>query len=154
MTSNKQPMNERQAFDDLLGKDRFDDSVNEQHQSSLRSDVLQAFGQSHTDASPVELAEDPTSKQKSRRASRVVGLAVMLAVCLFGLVAAWIYSGDSPDERNIVEEPSVAEDSHLVASLDEVNLFREEVSPEALFFAIAMCEVDHEGRTRSDSLQP
>ena len=157
MTSNENPMNEQYVFDELLRNDRFDDSVGDQHRNDLRSEVLQSFGQPGHEASPVELRTSTTCEHQNDRWNRAVGYAVILAVCLIGFVAAWIYGGGGSDDRGIVVEPTIPEvtdESRLLASLAAVNSFRDEVSPEALFGAFAMCELDQEARDQLDAFQP
>jgi len=156
MNSNEQPLNEQQVFDELLGDDRFDDSVCDQHQSDLRSQVLQAFDQpDRKTLRPLVESQMPTGRKRQRASRSLRGVAIM-ATCLFGLVAIWFSRGNDPPERPIVQHstvPDVTDDSQLVASLAEVNAFRDEVTREEYFLAIAMCELDHEGRVLSDSTQ-
>ena len=150
-------MNERQAFDELLADDRFDDSVSEQHQSDLRSQVLQAFDQCNRDVAVVDLRTPSANERQRASRTRSRGLMMILAVGLIGLVAVWFYRGDRSDGRSVVQRPpadDVTVDSQLLASLVEVNAFRDEVSRQALFDAIAMCELDHEGRMLLDASQP
>ncbi len=157
MNSNEQPMNERQAFDELLGDDRFDDSVCDQHQSDLRFKVLQAFDQPDREATIAELHVRSSGERRRASWSQSLGYASILAVCLIGLVALWIYGGNESADPPIVDHapvPDVTEDSRLLASIAEVNAFRDEVSREAFFDAIAICQLDHEGRTSFDSIQP
>ena len=157
MNSNEQPMNERQAFEELLGDDRFDDSVCDQHQSDLRFKVLQAFDQPDREATIAELHVRSSGERRRASWSQSLGYASILAVCLIGLVALWIYGGNESADTQIVDHapvPDVTEDSRLLASLAEVNAFRDEVSREAFFDAIAICQLDHEGRTSFDSNQP
>lgn len=157
MTDNDKPMDEEQAFDELLRNDGFDDSVGEQHQSDLRFQMLEAFGSSSPKESSVVLAGSGDCERENARWNRTVGFAVILAICLIGVVAAWIYNAEAPYSGNVAGEQPVSEATDhalLLASLNEVNEFRDEVSREALFSAIAMCELDHEGRKRFGSLQP
>ena len=157
MNSNEQPMNERQAFDELLGDDRFDDSVCDQHQSDLRFKVLQAFDQPDREATIAELHVRSSGERRRASWSQSLGYASILAVSLIGLVALWIYAGNESADPPIVDHapiPDVAEDSRLLASLAEVNAFRDEVPREAFFDAIAICQLDHEGRSSFDSIQP
>ncbi|MBC8352874.1 MAG: hypothetical protein H8E66_12840 [Planctomycetes bacterium] len=151
MNSKEQPMDERQAFDELLAGDRFDDSICDQHQSDLRSKALQAFD----DTSTVELRVASTNERRRARLKRSLGYEMTAVVCLIGLVAGWFYYDRIREERPIVVNPpvpdvTITEDVQLLASLTEVNTFRDEVSAEALFSAIAMCELDHEGRVLFD----
>jgi hypothetical protein len=157
MNPNEQPMNERQTFDELFGADHFEDSVSDQHQSELRSKVLQAFDQSNSERTIVELRVPSTSGRQHASGNRSLGYVAILAVCLIGLVAIWLYQGSGSDSRRIVDNPripGVPENSQLLASLAAVNAFRDEVPREALFGAIAMCEQDHDGRMFFDSTQP
>jgi len=154
MNSNEHPMNERQAFEELLGDGHFDDSVSDQHQSDLRSRVLQAFDQTSCEMAVVELCTPSAGQRQCASWNRSFGYAVILAVGLIGLVAVWFYRGDRSAELPMVQQPTAAdvtEDSQLLASLAKVNAFRDEVSREAMFDAIAMCELDHEGRMLFDA---
>lgn len=157
MNSNEQPMDERQAFDELLGDDRFDDSVCDQHQSDLRFKVLQAFDQPDREATIAELHVRSSGERRLASWSQSLGYASILAVCLIGLVALWIYGENESAGPPVVDHapvPDVTEDSRLLASLAEVNAFRDKVPREAFFDAIAICQLDHEGRTSFDSIQP
>jgi len=147
-------MNEQQVFSELQSDDQFDDSIFDQHQSDLRSEVLQAFDQ--PDHGTVLAKPQVGSIERRQRTRRSLGYAAIVAVCLIGPIA-WFYHGNSSLNRPVVERPSVPSttaDSQLLASLVEVNAFRDEVSREALFVAIAMCEQEHDGRTFVDSVPP
>ena len=153
MKPNDRNMNERQAFDGLLASDRFDDSVNEQHRDELRAKLLQAFDAPASDTAVVEPHRGGIKEHASASRNRSFGWALSIALCLMGLVAVWIFSdGGTNDPQR--PTPEVRLDPELVASLDEVIEFRGDVPPAALFNAIAMCQLDYEGRERFDSLQP
>ncbi len=144
MNTNDQNMNDQQAFNELLGDDRFDDSVNEQHQTDLRSKMLQAFDTPDADSAVVELHREDDDRSRGRR-SRKFGWAVALVACVTGVIAASFYSSIFSDR---VEGPIVDAnvDPEFVASLNEVIVYRDDVPPDELFYAIAMCELEHEGR--------
>ncbi len=91
MKPKHQNMDEQQVFDDLVGTDRFDDSVDDRHKSDLRAKLLQAFDAPTSDSSIVELYRDHERRPGSRQ-YRTLGWAVALAACLTGLIAASIYS--------------------------------------------------------------
>ena len=157
MNSNEQSMHERQAFNELFGDDRFDDSVGDRHRSELRSKMLQAFDQFNREATSVEPHVHPTGSRRHASWNRSPGYAAVLAVCLIGLVTVGLDHWIGPDDRSIVKPqpvPGVTDDAQLFASLAEVNAFRDEDSREALFYAIAICQRGHEGRMLVDSVQP
>ena len=132
MKPNNQNMNEQQAFDDLIGKDGFDDSVDDWHKSDLRAKLLRAFDAPASDTSIVELHRDNERRPGSRR-YRTLGWAVALTASLTGLIAASIYSGAFTDgPKGPIAE--VDADPEFVASLIEVGVYRNEVSPDDLFY--------------------
>lgn len=157
MNTNEQFRNERQAFDELVGDDRFDDSLSDQHQSELRSEMLQAFDRPSSEIAVVQQHVPSVGARQLARRKRSLGFTAIVAVCLIGLVAVWTYRGDRSSDGGVVQQPDstdVTEDPQLLESLAEVNAFRDEVSREALFDAIAMCELDHEGRMLFGEAQP
>lgn len=154
MTSHQNPNSDQQLFDELRHRDRFDDSIGDQHRRDLRSKVLQAVCQPADDETVERRA---TIADGHRRWRNAVSYVVILAGCVMVCVAAWILGGGRSAERHIIKAPPVpqrAEDSPLLASLTAVNSFREEVSPEALFGAFAICELAHEERERFDVRRP
>ncbi len=157
MNSNEDPKNELQAFTELLGDNHFDDSVCDEHQSDLRSKVLQAFDQADRELAIAELPVRSANQRQWARRRRSLGYGAILAVCLIGLVAFWFYRGNEPANipiANPAPAPEVTEDSQLLESLAAVNAFRDVVSPEAFFGALAMCQQDYEGRMSDESIQP
>jgi len=150
MIPHEQPINEQRAFDQLLGDDGFDDSVCDEHQSDLRSELLRVFDQLDRDVTVAELSVRPTRQRQQSSWSRSLGYATVLAVCLIGFVVVWFYAGSQP--HTIVEHAPVADstdDARLLASLAAVNAFKDEVPLEDFFGALAMCQQDHEGRKLS-----
>ncbi len=157
MNSNEHPKSEQQAFAEILGDNRFDDSVCDEHRSDLRSKVLQAFDQANGEVATAELSARSDHQRQWASRRRSFGYATILAVCLIGLVAAWFYRGDESAHIPIAKPApalDVNDESRLIESLAAVNVFRDEVSPEAFFSALAMCQQDHEGRMSDESLQP
>jgi hypothetical protein len=149
MNPQDQPMNEEQAFKELMAEDQFDDSIDARHQRDLRSQVLQTFDQCDHGAieSPprVVRAEQPPRTTRGRKFS----YAVAIAVTLIGVISVAVYRMSDSSDQTIVEHRTtpVIEDSEFVASLAMVNAVRNEDSREALFYAIAICQNDLEGRT-------
>ena len=147
---------QRRAFDEILTGDPFDDSVCDDHQSQLRSKVLQAFDRSNSQPAMVQ----PESSGGTRRHvnwNRILGYVAVIAVCLIGIITLILNRGSDSTQRSVVNHrpvPSQSIDSQLVASLEEVDAYRDVVSREALWNAIAMCQGDFEGRMAFDSNQP
>lgn len=157
MNTNEQSRNERQAFDELVADDRFDDSLSDQHQSELRSEMLQAFDRPSSEIAVVQLHSPSVGARQLARRKRSLGFGVVVAVCLIGLIAVWTYRRDRSYDGGVVQQPDstdVTEDPQRLESLAKVNAFRGEVSREALFDAIAMCELDYEGRMLFGASQP
>ena len=142
------------SFNELVGDDRFDDSVCEEHQSKLRSEALQAFDGSKREAMLVESQHASGSVERRNASSGLIlSYSAIAVVCLIGFMAFCFYGSNGPAERSRAEHlpvPDVKVDSQLLASLAEVNAYRDEVTREALFNAIAMCQQDQEGRMLSD----
>jgi len=145
---------DRHSFNELAGDDRFDDSVCEEHQSELRSKVLQAFDQSNRETTLVESQHvSPGVEQRNASSNLILSYSAIAVVCLIGFGAFCFYRWNEPGEPSRAEHRPVSDvtiDSRLATSLAEVNAYRDEVSREALFNAIAMCQRDHEGRMLSD----
>lgn len=149
---------DRHSFDDLLGDDCFDDSVGEEHQSELRSKVLEAFDCSNRETTLVESQHVlPDVKPRPASAGLVWSCSAMAAVCLIGFATFHFYRWNEraepshPGHRPV----SVATiDPLLLESLAEVDAYSDEVPREALFNALAMCQQDYEGRTWSDLDRP
>lgn len=150
--------NEKQPLEKLISEDPFDDSVRPDHQHQLRSKTLEAFDQSKREAALVQ--PQSLSQHGARRQMNwnlVGGYVAIIAACLVGIVAVSLYRGKVPTNDSIVinpPAPDVTLDPQLLASLAALDSYRDEVSPEAFFGAIAMCETDHEGRMMFDSNRP
>jgi len=148
--------NEKRAFEELISEDQFDDSVCGDHQFHLRSKALAAFDQSKRNAASVQpLAQ--VEKPHRLNWNLVLGYSAIIAACLIGIVAlSFSREKPSPDDLivNNQQIPSVTIDPQLVASLAALDSYRDEVSPEAYFGAIAMCQTDHDGRMLFSSSRP
>jgi hypothetical protein len=145
---------DRHSFDDLIADDCFDDSVCEEHQSELRSEVLQAFDRSNREATLVELQHVlPNVKPRPASAGLALNYSAMAAVCLIGFATFFFYRWREPAEPSLPGDRSVSVatiDPLLLESLADVSAYGDEVPREALFNALAMCQQQYEGRTWSD----
>ncbi len=136
--------NEQTHFDELICDSRFDDTVHEDQQNALRVKVIQTFDESRRDMTSVEpavLAE--------WNAKRVMSIAAAVAVCLLGIAIYW-FSGSGDSSNSTLTEHRVDTraiiDAMLVASLAEVDAFRDEDSSGAFFRALALSQQGHEAR--------
>ena len=142
---------DRHSFDDLIRDDCFDDSVCEEHQSELRSRVLEAFDRSDREATLAGAQHVlPNVRPRPSRAGLVWSFSAMVALCLIGFAAFHFYHGNEmsgPSHQGHRPVSIATIDPLLLESLAEVNAYGDEVPREALFNALAMCQQDYEGRT-------
>jgi hypothetical protein len=150
--------NEKQTFEALISEDPFDDSVCGDHQNQLRSEALEVFDQSKQEATlvqPQSLSQHGTGRHLDWNLA--YGYFAIIAACLIGIVALSFYRGKASTDDAIVnnqQAPSVTVDPSLIASLAALDSYRDEVSSEEFFGAIAMCQTDHEGRMLSRANRP
>jgi len=136
--------NEQTRFNELICDSRFDDTVREDQQNALRVKVIQAFDESQRDMTSVEQAAIAEWNAK-----RVMSIAAAVTVCLLGIATFW-FSGSGDSSNSTLTEHRLDTraivDAMLVASLAEVDAFRDEASSGAFFRALALCQQGHEAR--------
>lgn len=149
---------EKQTFEELIREDQFDDSIRDRHQAQLRAKALEVFGQVKQET-PLVQPQSLSQNVPRRRVDRklVFCYFATIAACLIGIVALTLSRGKESVVDSIVNKqqaPNITVDPQLIASLAALDSYRDDVSPEAFFSAIAMCEIDHEGRVLFDSNRP
>ncbi len=128
------------AFQPATSPEEWDESS---HQSDLRCKMLDAFDRSQR-ATVHSIA--PNTQHGSRNGlwlGRLAGLAAcVVAIASYSVMRLDRGTGDSMADRDALASNQV--DGEYLAAVTTVNEFREEMSEDAFFFALAMCEQQHE----------
>jgi|GEM_PF-2008247 len=148
MNSDEQQNMERKLFDEFLKESRFDDAVCEKHRSELRVQVLNAFDRSQRDAKVHASKEVVPVVAGNRSASQVIGVVASIAACLLGVVTLIpVRDGDSSHcSVTEVRLENATTDPVFDAALAEVQALQVSVPPELFFYALAICQKEHEAR--------
>lgn len=139
--------NEQELFAELLRNSELDDSVCEEHRAELRNQVLDAFDRSDA---PDE-SFDPVVQQSvitNHWNVRNTLLAIAsIAACLIFAATFWSANWSGIDRSVVVEpEPASSEniDRLLLATITEVDAWKDSVPADAFFDALAQCELQLE----------
>lgn len=113
--------------------------VENRHQSDLRCEMLDAFDQSQRVS---ERSVAPNTQHGSRNGLWLGGLAglaaCVVAIASYSVVRLNRGTGDSMADRYALASDQV--DAEYLAAVTTVHEYREEVSEDVFFFALAMCE--------------
>lgn len=149
--------NEQSAFEEFLGDACLDDSIDDAHQARLRSQVMQVFDEAHGDATRV-VSHVPSFENKSKSdPRRTQTIAVVVAACAIAFVAVGLLGWSVSVNTSVTDRDAVASveaDPQLLASLSGLDAFRDEMSSDEYFDAIALCQQDYEARVMLDTMQP
>jgi len=142
---------QRARFDSLITGSNSDDTVCDKHRRQLRDQALRAFDSAQGQSNVVQPIT-PVSAFGNRNLVRTIGVIAVIAVCLV-VMAAHRFSGhgdsvvvetELPTELTTTEVAAI--DSTLISSIAAATAFRDSVSVEAIYDALAMCQQADEAR--------
>ena len=151
--------NEQELFAELLSNSSLDDDIPVEHQAELRRQMLDAFDRSQVqeeECVPVVIQSNTTFQWNVKN---TILLVASLSACLVCVAAFWSTRRNDISNHTTIEAQANAStnvDPLLIASIIEVNAWKDEVSEEALFEALAQCEQQFEARefaNRADEMR-
>ena len=144
---------EQRDLGELLGVDSLDDSLNDDHQSRLRSQVLEIFDHAQNKTSQREARITPPPQKSMTWTRQSLACIAALAVCAMAVISIRLLDGNASLGTSVVHEQPVDDigEQQLLASLSTLDAFRDDVSRDEYFAAIAICQQDHEVRAMSDT---
>ena len=145
---------DREYFAKLLSDSELDDSISEEHQEKLRSEVLNAFDRSDASHGASDLVvQQPATTIHWNNRKTLLAIA-SIAACLICIVALWSAAMKGFDRSVVAKSGPVSDeniDPLLLATVAEVDALKDTVPADAFFSALAQCELQRETRMQSNT---
>ena len=145
---------EQEFFANLLSDSELDDSVCEEYQAKLRSQVLDTFDRScdpHRLSGPAVEKSVTTLHWNSRNSLLAIA---SIAACLICVAAFWSADLDILNRTVVVQPQPVSMediDPLLLAAIADVDAWQGTVPADAFFNALAQCEIQLETRRQANT---
>ena len=151
--------NEQELFAELMSNSDLNDDIPVKHQAELRRQLLDAFDRSPVQAeefNPVAIQSNTTFQWNVKNS---ILLVASLSACLVCVAAVWSTRRNDASNQTTINAQANAStnvDPLLIASIVEINAWKDVVSEDAMFEALAQCEQQIEARefaNRADEMR-